>query len=60
MRLFAFRWHPLANASGVAYPAEPTTLVTFELEEVAGGTRLTITESGSEPLLEDGPEESRK
>jgi uncharacterized protein YndB with AHSA1/START domain len=27
-------------------PEAPTTLVTFELEEVAGGTRLTIVESG--------------
>lgn len=28
------------------YSKEPTTLVTFELEEVAGGVRLKITESG--------------
>jgi hypothetical protein len=30
----------------VDYSGEPTTLVTFELVEVAEGTQLTITESG--------------
>ncbi len=46
MRLFSFRWHPYAIEPGADYAQEPTTLVTFELEEVAEGTRLTITESG--------------
>ena len=46
MRLFSFRWHPFAVDPKVDYSAEPTTLVTFELESVAGGTQLTITESG--------------
>ena len=46
MRLFSFRWHPYAVDPGVDYASEPTTLVVFELEEVPGGTRLTITESG--------------
>jgi uncharacterized protein YndB with AHSA1/START domain len=45
-RLFAFRWHPYAVESGVDYSAEPTTLVEFRLDEVAGGTRLTVVESG--------------
>ncbi len=45
-RLFSFRWHPFAVEKGVDYSNEPTTLVTFELEEVPGGTQLTITESG--------------
>jgi len=45
-RLFAFRWHPAAVDPGVDYSAEPTTLVEFRLEEVAGGTRLTVVESG--------------
>jgi uncharacterized protein YndB with AHSA1/START domain len=45
-RLFSFRWHPYAIEAGVDYSAEPTTLVTFTLEEVSGGTRLTIVESG--------------
>lgn len=46
MRLFSFRWHPYAVDPGVDYSSEPTTLVLFELEEVAGGTKLTISESG--------------
>jgi uncharacterized protein YndB with AHSA1/START domain len=45
-RLFSFRWHPFAVDSGVDYSKEQATLVTFELEEVAGGTMLTVTESG--------------
>jgi uncharacterized protein YndB with AHSA1/START domain len=46
MNLFSFRWHPFAVEPGVDYSGEPTTLVTFELEDAAGGTRLKITESG--------------
>jgi uncharacterized protein YndB with AHSA1/START domain len=46
MSLFSFRWHPFAVDPGVDYSIEPATLVTFELEEAPGGTRLTITESG--------------
>jgi uncharacterized protein YndB with AHSA1/START domain len=45
-RLFSFRWHPFAVERGVDYSAEPTTLVVFELEEVANGIMLTVTESG--------------
>jgi len=45
-RLFSFRWHPYAVERGVDYSAEPTTLIVFELEEVADGTMLTISESG--------------
>jgi uncharacterized protein YndB with AHSA1/START domain len=45
-RLFAFRWHPYAVDPDVDYSAEPTTLVEFRLAAEAGGTRLTITESG--------------
>ena len=43
---FAFSWRPLTTASGESYPPEPETFVAFELEETAGGTNLTITESG--------------
>ena len=46
MRHLSFRWHPYAIEPGSDYSKEPTTLVAFELEEVAGGVRLTITESG--------------
>jgi|SRR3954452_9122419 uncharacterized protein YndB with AHSA1/START domain len=45
-RRFSWRWHPNAVDPTRDYGAEPTTLVTFELEEVPGGTMLTITESG--------------
>jgi len=48
LKLLAFRWHPGAEPD--TGPNAPTTLVTFELEEVAEGTRLTITESGFEAL----------
>jgi uncharacterized protein YndB with AHSA1/START domain len=42
----SYRWHPYALEPGVDYSGEPTTLVEFHLEEVAGGTRLTVVESG--------------
>src|SRR3990167_5512266 len=42
LRTFSFRWHPCAIEPGVDYSAEPTTLVVFRLEEVEGGTRLTV------------------
>ncbi|MGD0674381.1 MAG: SRPBCC family protein [Polyangiaceae bacterium] len=45
-RLFSFRWHPFAIDPAVNYSGEPTTLVLFELQEVEGGTLLTLTESG--------------
>jgi len=48
LELLSFRWHPGADPD--LGPEAPTTLVTFALEEVAGGTRLTITESGFEAL----------
>lgn len=44
--LFSFRWHPYALDKNVDYSREPTTLVSFELEEAEGGTMLTVTESG--------------
>ena len=50
MRHFSFRWHPCAVEPGVDSSNEPTTLVVFELEEVSGGTRLTITESGFDQI----------
>jgi uncharacterized protein YndB with AHSA1/START domain len=46
MTLFSFKWHPNAVEPASDYAKEPMTLVTFELEETAGGTLLTITESG--------------
>jgi len=45
-RVFSWRWHPHAVEAGVDYSTEPTTLVVFELEDTAGGTMLTVVESG--------------
>lgn len=45
-RTMAYRWHPYAVEPGVDYSGEPTTLVEFTLEDVDGGTRLTVVESG--------------
>jgi uncharacterized protein YndB with AHSA1/START domain len=42
----SYRWHPYAVEPDVDYSSEPTTLVEFLLEEVAGGTRLRVVESG--------------
>jgi uncharacterized protein YndB with AHSA1/START domain len=47
-RLFSWRWQPGGDPD--KDPAEPTTLVVFELEEVPEGTRLTVTESGFDQL----------
>ena len=46
MRKFSYRWHPSPVEPGAEFSNEPTTLIVFELEEVAEGTLLTITESG--------------
>jgi uncharacterized protein YndB with AHSA1/START domain len=50
MRLFSFRWHPFAIDQAQSYENEPMTLVSFALEDVEGGVRLTITESGFDQL----------
>ena len=49
---FSFRWHPYAVEPGVDYSAEPTTLVSFTLEDAGGGTQLTIVESGFDAIPE--------
>jgi uncharacterized protein YndB with AHSA1/START domain len=49
-KVFAFRWHPYAIDSSVDYSAEPTTLVTFELQQEADGVMLTVTESGFDQI----------
>ena len=48
-RFFSFRWHPYA-APGVDTSADPTTLVSFTLEDAGSGTRLTIVESGFDAI----------
>ena len=49
-RLFSFSWHPYAIEAGRDYSVEPSTLVEFRLQAIAGGTRLTVTESGFNQL----------
>ncbi|HEX8222824.1 MAG TPA: SRPBCC family protein [Allosphingosinicella sp.] len=48
--LFAFTWHPYAVDPDTDYSAEPPTRVEFRLEADAGGTRLTVTESGFDSI----------
>jgi uncharacterized protein YndB with AHSA1/START domain len=56
-RLFSFRWpHPKSLEKADAprdYSGEPTTLVEFRLERIAGGTLLVLTESGFDQLPRD-------
>lgn len=52
-RRFSWRWHPNAVDPARSYDGEPTTLVTFELEEVPEGTLLTVTESGFDAIPAD-------
>ncbi len=47
---FSYRWHPYAIDPNVDYSSEPTTLVTFTLDETAEGTQLTIVETGFDRL----------
>jgi uncharacterized protein YndB with AHSA1/START domain len=49
-RLLSFRWHPNAVEPGVEYSHEPTTLIEFTLEDVAGGVMLTVSESGFDQI----------
>ena len=51
-RFFSFRWHPYAVEEGIDYSAEPTTLVTFTLEDAGAGTKLSIVESGFDAIPE--------
>jgi uncharacterized protein YndB with AHSA1/START domain len=48
-RRFSWRWHPgEVNASDCV--GEPSTLVVFELQDVEGGTLVTVVESGFDGL----------
>ena len=46
----SYRWLPGMPEEGIDYTKEPKTLVTFTLEEVADGTKLTVIESGFDRL----------
>ncbi|KGX72181.1 hypothetical protein Y026_2214 [Burkholderia pseudomallei TSV28] len=47
---FSYHWHPAAIDPAVDYAQETPTLVVFELADVAGGTLLTVVESGFDKL----------
>ncbi|WP_019172102.1 SRPBCC family protein [Pseudaminobacter salicylatoxidans] len=49
-RCFSFTWHPYAVDPEVDYSGETPTLVEFRLEPTAGGTRLTVMESGFDKI----------
>ena len=49
-RLLSWRWHPAAIDPAADYSQEPTTLVVFELEEVEGGTMVSVVESGLDKI----------
>jgi uncharacterized protein YndB with AHSA1/START domain len=49
-RLLTFRWHPFATDPSFDYSGEPTTVVSFELEEAGNNTLLSVTESGFDRL----------
>ncbi|MDN7587545.1 SRPBCC family protein [Burkholderia seminalis] len=51
-QLFSFRWHPFAIDPNFDYASEPMTLVTFTLAAQAGGTLLTVAETGFDQLIE--------
>jgi uncharacterized protein YndB with AHSA1/START domain len=47
---FSYTWHPYAVDPKVDYSQETPTLVEFRLEPTAGGTSLTVTESGFDKI----------
>ncbi len=49
-RALSFRWHPYAIDKNVDYSKEPTTLITFTLEDAPNGTLLRVTESGFDKI----------
>lgn len=46
----SYRWHPYSGEENPDYSSEPKTLVTFTLEDVEGGTKLTVVESGFDQI----------
>jgi uncharacterized protein YndB with AHSA1/START domain len=48
--LFSYTWHPYAVDPKVDYTKEASTLVEFRLQATAGGTLLTVAESGFEKI----------
>ena len=52
-RLLSWRWHPAPLEKDADHASEPTTLVTFKLEDAAGGTLLSVVESGFDAVPPD-------
>ncbi len=52
-RLLAFRWVPYELPEGANHADHPTTRIEMRLEDIAGGTRLTVSESGFAALPAD-------
>ena len=48
--VFSYTWHPYSVDPKVDYTKEASTLVEFRLQATAGGTLLTVTESGFEKI----------
>jgi uncharacterized protein YndB with AHSA1/START domain len=48
--LFSYTWHPYAVDPKTDYSKEESTLVEFHLQPTAGGTLLTVTESGFDKI----------
>jgi uncharacterized protein YndB with AHSA1/START domain len=48
--LFSYTWHPYSIDPKVDYTKEQPTLVEFRLKPIAGGTLLTLTESGFDKI----------
>ena len=49
-RRFVWEWHPGEVDPNVDYSREPTTTVTFTLEPVERGTRLSVSETGFDQI----------
>jgi uncharacterized protein YndB with AHSA1/START domain len=49
-RRFVWQWHPGEVDPKVDYSREPFTTVTFTLEPAAGGTRLSVSETGFDEI----------
>src|SRR5262249_23600419 len=49
-RLVSFTWQPYSVDPNQDYSGEPPTLVEFTLQEIPGGTRLHIVESGFDKI----------
>jgi uncharacterized protein YndB with AHSA1/START domain len=50
-RRFVWQWHPGEVDPGVDYSREPRTTVTFMLEAVGGGTKVSMSETGFDAIV---------